>query len=165
MPLPKASGNFRLKPMGASHYYATTQQTDADEVAQLVDDIRKAFLAGEPKQLIWVLSGTHGDTGCNGTLHAVRRPGVEQPGHRRSTARHGNDRPIGACPGTVGNQAVSERHDLQRWAYLPLPPRFRSSASGGAGQSAPGTKATSCTTGGVRDSLRAASVTKSRRTT
>jgi hypothetical protein len=63
MPLPSSESGFTQH----GKFYTTTAPTDANKVAALVGKIRKAFLEpGAKKQMVWILSGTHGDT--NGDL-------------------------------------------------------------------------------------------------
>jgi hypothetical protein len=61
MPLPNSSGNFSLRKVDSRVFYTTPKPTNAAEVATLVADIRKCFVDGTEKKVIWVLSGTHGD--------------------------------------------------------------------------------------------------------
>ncbi len=56
MALPGTVGNFTKK----GKFYTTTKVTNKAEVAAVVAALRDCFTAGEAKQVVWILSGTHG---------------------------------------------------------------------------------------------------------
>jgi len=57
MPLPSSAGGFTQH----GKFYTCTSPTDASKVKTLVVAIRKAFAEpGAKKQMVWILSGTHG---------------------------------------------------------------------------------------------------------
>ena len=62
MSLPASSGHFKLV---ANKFYVTEQTTDATEVQKVAKDVLDSMIKDKSRKLIWVLSGTHGDTKGN----------------------------------------------------------------------------------------------------
>lgn len=61
MPLPTSIAGFKKE----GKFYTTKAPTDLHKVKELVTALHEAFTAGEPKKLVWILSGTHGDKDGN----------------------------------------------------------------------------------------------------
>lgn len=62
MPLPRTVAGFTLQD---KKFYTTTTPTDATKVKQLCKDLRESFQADKKARLVWILTGTHGDTAGN----------------------------------------------------------------------------------------------------
>lgn len=58
MSLPATESGFTLK---KNKFYTCTTTTDAAKVAKLVTAIHKAFADGTKKQIVYILTGTHGN--------------------------------------------------------------------------------------------------------
>lgn len=57
MSLPNNVAGFTLK---QRRFYTCTTPTDANKVKKLARAIRDAFIKGERKRMVWILTGTHG---------------------------------------------------------------------------------------------------------
>jgi hypothetical protein len=67
MPLPQSVEGFTK----VGKFYTCTAPTDANKVQKLARELQMAFVKGEPKKLVWILTGTHGTP--QGELVAERK--------------------------------------------------------------------------------------------